>query len=120
MRETIEEVGLDISQGYYLGRLPNNFIIRGEGRKPTRMCGHVFLMFGDCELRLNESEIQAYKWIPLRELNQLENKISITEVGPSYGRYMIQFVTSKYPKLTDQLIKQFDYAYMAKVDIGMA
>jgi 8-oxo-dGTP pyrophosphatase MutT (NUDIX family) len=67
-RETLEEVGLDLSGARVLGALPEHpraFWRRWERMVVTPV---VFLFEGEADLTLNAGEVQSVAWVPLAAL----------------------------------------------------
>lgn len=72
VRETWEEVGLDLKQyAIYCGNLPQRLVTTHWGKKPLMvLCPYVFLLTAHDvpPLRLQPSEVAATHWVPLRSL----------------------------------------------------
>ncbi|MCA9502658.1 MAG: CoA pyrophosphatase [Myxococcota bacterium] len=67
-RETFEEVGLDLTDAEYLGRLDDR---AGNPRVSPRLLvsAHAFHLPGDPPLRLDPREVQTAFWFPLADLH---------------------------------------------------
>lgn len=63
-REVLEETGIDLNEGGFLGVMENFF---STVRPDLEVLPHVFLVEGAPEVRLNE-ELSSFLWVPLGEL----------------------------------------------------
>ncbi|EMC96209.1 hypothetical protein BAUCODRAFT_47846, partial [Baudoinia panamericana UAMH 10762] len=72
IRETLEEVGLDLNQhAIQCGNLPQRLVTTHWGKKPLMvLCPYVFLLTSHeiPPLRLQPTEVAATHWVPLRSL----------------------------------------------------
>jgi 8-oxo-dGTP pyrophosphatase MutT (NUDIX family) len=76
-RETLEESGLDLDQhGRHLGPLDDLPAVARGLRINLNISPHVFELHTDAELRLQASEIAAYRWAPLAPLLNGERRTS--------------------------------------------
>lgn len=66
-RETLEEVGLDLSGAEYLGHL-GDLSGRSGAPKPMLVSAHAFHLAEDQPLALDENEVRSAFWFPLAEL----------------------------------------------------
>ena len=78
-RETLEEVGVDLSGAEYLGRLDD--IIGNPKTRPTLVVSaHAFYLEEDQRFQLDPSEVQSAFWFPLADMleqsRSVEYKIS--------------------------------------------
>jgi len=65
-RETLEEINIDLLDGCrFLGVLP---AIHSKPRPGLKILPFVILLEREPPIRLNEKELEAYAWIPLREI----------------------------------------------------
>ena len=82
MRETLEEVGLDLAGGDYLGALDQHRATRRGERIDLLIAPHVFEIAGDPALALNY-EVDEAVWAPLAPLarNELHHQETLSITG---------------------------------------
>ena len=82
MRETLEEVGLDLASGDYLGALDHHWAAPRGRRLDMLIAPHVFEIAGDPELALNY-EVDETVWAPLQPLigNDLHDTETLSITG---------------------------------------
>ena len=82
MRETLEEVGLDLSDGDYLGALDHHWTAPRGPRLDMLIAPHVFEIAGEVCLDLNY-EVDEAVWAPLAPLvrNELHDTQTLTITG---------------------------------------
>lgn len=95
-RETLEEVGIDISRGRYLGRLSDV----SPRRMPGRLTVSPVVVAIDAEPGpLQESEVEEAFWVPLEELE--DEPVEIADFPGTWpaliydGRYVIWGLTHR-------------------------
>ncbi len=109
MRETLEEVGLDLTRGHYLGALDHQWAAPRGQRLDMLIAPHVFAIAGDPDLVLNY-EVDETVWAPLAPLLQNEQHatetLSITGSPTVFNGYRLtggHFVWG----LTYRMLKDF-------------
>ena len=109
MRETLEEVGLDLGRETYLGALDHQWAAPRGRRLDMLIAPHVFEVGGDPRLRLNYEVAEAV-WAPLGPMvqNRLHDTetLSVTGVPTAFNGYRLaggHFVWG----LTYRMLKDF-------------
>ncbi|CAD8188957.1 unnamed protein product [Paramecium octaurelia] len=121
IREVMEEVDVDLRkhQTFYLGRLPNNIEIK-DAPKGLKVCSHVFMVSGEQpQVTLNVQELQDCKWIPISYFYDLSDKIRLGKCTQSFTFFMVKSFFQKFPKMIDEIVKNFDHGLFGQIDLGM-
>ena len=82
VRETLEEIGLDLAVGEYLGALDHHYAAPRGPRLDMLIAPHVFVIEGDPSFHLNY-EVAEVVWAPLATL--AANGLHDTETLPMAG-----------------------------------
>ncbi len=92
MRETLEEVGLDLTQGRYLGALDQQRATARGRRLDMLIAPHVFEICGNPEFKTNY-EVDEVVWAPLMPMvrNRLHHRqtLSITGTPSVFNGYRL-------------------------------
>ena len=83
VRETLEEIGLDLSASEYLGALDHHYAAPRGPRMDMLIAPHVFVLEGDPSFNLNY-EVAEVVWAPLGSL--AANGLHDTETLPMAGK----------------------------------
>lgn len=78
IRETLEETGINLNQSSFLGVLK---AIQSVPRRDYRILPFVVLLEKEPEIKLNNSELGSYMWIPYEKLLQSQGKSIQPKVG---------------------------------------
>lgn len=76
MRETSEEIGLDLPENNYIGRLSDVMTLAHGTKKPMVVSPYVFRLAGQPKLQLNH-EVAEVVWLPLSFLADPDNRDSM-------------------------------------------
>lgn len=74
IRETLEETGVDLSDGHFLGLLP---ALRSMPRPELMILPFVVLVEHKPIIRLNEEELQSFIWIRLQQILGSRNTVRV-------------------------------------------
>ncbi len=87
IRETREEVGLDLERAQYLGALPPMPISRFDSRIGTIAAGVFYLGDRCLDLHPDGREIRKAFWIPDAHLNHRDNHVRFCPCPPPFEKY---------------------------------
>ena len=80
-RETYEEVGLEIGDARYVGRLPDLAGRGAAGEHGLVISGHVYCLEQEAPLVIDTAEVQQAFWFPLFDLQAPERHVPHTYPG---------------------------------------
>lgn len=85
-RETFEEVGIELAQAEYLGRLDD--IVGNPSTSPTLVvAAHAFFLSGNQEFVLAPDEVQSAFWFPLSDMLERSRSVEYTIPNRPEARY---------------------------------
>jgi len=77
-RETLEETGIDLSDGRFLGVLPP---VRSTPKRDLLILPFVILLEKEPRIRLSSSELEAYIWVSYEKIVSSRGKATIPSIG---------------------------------------
>ena len=101
LRETIEEIGVDLNEaGYLLGRLDDLKPLNPNGPKFI-VTPFVFILNKNIDIRMNKDEVEDFMWIPFNFLADKNN------------------LRIRYKERSGQVIEDYVYSYKKYLIWGM-
>jgi len=111
LRETMEEVGLDLQNTQkfaYLGRYPTNFFAYYHKGLATYISVHVFIALDKLELCASPDEIEQCFWVPLKFFTEPERlRISVYENTKSQMSTLVRKDNSMKGKIASYILKDY-------------
>ncbi len=112
IRETLEELALDLHRGHLLGQL-DDIAPRSRALPPIIVRPYVALVAPDVEFQPSR-EVAAWFWVPLSTLRatqaQVEHEVSVNGVSARFPAYGVQghVVWGLTERIVRQLLSLFD------------